>query len=87
MCTNNGGLDDPRMNPGLEDLCERVLIFVAEKDYLNVVGKNYYEKLKNSGWKGNVEIVENENEGHCFFSHDFNSEKSLEFMHKLLEGR
>jgi hypothetical protein len=26
MCTNNGGLDDPRMNPGLEDLCERVLI-------------------------------------------------------------
>jgi hypothetical protein len=51
------------------------------------VGKNYYEKLKNSGWKGNVEIVENKNEGHCFFSRDFNSEKSLEFMHKLLEGR
>jgi len=87
MCTNSGGLDDPRMNPGLEDLCERVLIFVAEEDYLNVVGKNYYEKLKNSGWKGNVEIVENENEGHCFFSRDFNSEKSLEFMHKLLDGR
>ncbi|KAG5247678.1 carboxylesterase [Salix suchowensis] len=88
MCTDNRGLDDPRMNPGLEELamlgCERVLIFVAEKDYLNVVGRNYYEKLKKSGWKGSVEIVENENEGHCFFLRDFNCEKSLELTQKVV---
>ncbi|KAJ6365023.1 hypothetical protein OIU76_029908 [Salix suchowensis] len=85
---DNRGLDDPRMNPGLEELamlgCERVLIFVAEKDYLNVVGRNYYEKLKKSGWKGSVEIVENENEGHCFFLRDFNCEKSLELTQKVV---
>ncbi|CAK7329845.1 unnamed protein product [Dovyalis caffra] len=88
MCPNNGGLDDPRMNPDLKDLarlgCERVLIFVAEKDYLNVVGKNHYEKLKKSGWKGSVEIVENEKEDHCFFLRDLNSEKALELMQKFV---
>jgi len=44
---------DLRMNPGVEDLarlwCERMLIFVAEEDYLSVATKNYYEKLKRSG--------------------------------------
>jgi acetyl esterase/lipase len=58
------------MNPGVEDLarlgCERMLIFVAEEDYLTVAARNYYEKLKRSGWKGTVELVENEKEDHCF---------------------
>ncbi|XP_030928103.1 2-hydroxyisoflavanone dehydratase-like isoform X2 [Quercus lobata] len=62
MCPENGGLDDPRMRPGKEHLarlgCERVLMFVAEKDHLFLVGKRYYEELKKSGWGGNVEIVE-----------------------------
>jgi len=61
---------DPRMNLGVEDLarlgCERILIFVAEEDYLIVAAKNYYEKLKRSGWKGTVELVENEKEDHYF---------------------
>uniref|UniRef100_A0A6N2K8J5 Alpha/beta hydrolase fold-3 domain-containing protein n=1 Tax=Salix viminalis TaxID=40686 RepID=A0A6N2K8J5_SALVM len=86
MCPSNSGLDDPRLNPGLEDLarlgCERVLIFVAEKDDLRVVGKNYYEKLKKSGWKGSVEIVENENQVHCFYLHNLNSEKAAELIHR-----
>ncbi|CAK7329843.1 unnamed protein product [Dovyalis caffra] len=88
MCPSNSGLDDPRLNPRLEDLarlgCERVLIFVAEKDDLIVVGKKYCEKLKKSGWKGSVEIVENENEGHCFHLLDLNSDKSVELIHKFV---
>ncbi|KAJ6692563.1 ARYLACETAMIDE DEACETYLASE [Salix purpurea] len=32
--------------------CERMLIFVAEEDYLTAAAKNYYEKLNKSGWKG-----------------------------------
>jgi acetyl esterase/lipase len=44
----------------------RMLIFVAEEDYLTIAAKNYYEKLKRSGWKGTVELVENEKEDHCF---------------------
>jgi acetyl esterase/lipase len=58
------------MNPGVEDLSrlgtKRILIFVAEEDYLIVTAKNYYEKLKRSGWKETVELVENEKEDHCF---------------------
>jgi acetyl esterase/lipase len=88
MCPSNSGLDDPRLNPGLEDLarlgCERVLIFVAEKDSLIAVGRNYYEKLKKSGWKGSVEIVENEDEDHCFYLLDLNSEKAVELLHKFV---
>jgi acetyl esterase/lipase len=45
----------------------RMLIFVAEEDYLTIAAKNYYEKLKRSGWKGTVELVENEKEDHCFY--------------------
>jgi hypothetical protein len=33
---------------------------------LTVAARNYYEKLKRSGWKGTVELVENEKEDHCF---------------------
>jgi len=61
---------DPRMNPGVEDFSrlgsKRILIFVAEEDYLIVTAKNYYEKSKRSGWKETVELVENEKEDHCF---------------------
>ncbi|KAJ4716343.1 2-hydroxyisoflavanone dehydratase-like [Melia azedarach] len=88
MCPNNGGLQDPRMNPPVEDLaklgCERVLIFVAEKDHLNAVGKNYYEKLKRSGWKGTVELVENDGEDHCFLFQNLEYEKAVELTNKFV---
>ncbi|CAK7331302.1 unnamed protein product [Dovyalis caffra] len=88
MCPTNSGSDDPRLNPGMEDLakigCQRVLIFVAEKDALKVVAKNYYEKLKKSGFKGGVEIVEHESEGHTFHLKDPKSEKAGQLMEKLV---
>ena len=58
MCPTNGELEDPRLKPVARVLarlgCERLLIFVAEKDHLMVVGKNYYEELKKS-WGGGGE--------------------------------
>ncbi|KAH9656157.1 60S ribosomal protein L14-2 [Citrus sinensis] len=67
MCVSNDGPQDPRMKPPAEDLarlgCERVLIFVAERDYLCPAGKNYYEELK-SEWKRRVELVEHLDEKH-----------------------
>ncbi|KAJ9187995.1 hypothetical protein P3X46_003397 [Hevea brasiliensis] len=88
MCPDNRGLDDPRMNPPVEDIgrlgCERVLIFVAEKDHLNPVGKNYHEKLKKSGWKGSFELVENEKEEHCFHIRYPNHDKASELMRKFV---
>ncbi|XP_037495599.1 2-hydroxyisoflavanone dehydratase [Jatropha curcas] len=88
MCQDNKGLDDPRMNPPVEDIaklgCEKLLIFVAEKDHLNTVGKNYYEKLQKSGWKGSCELVENEKEEHCFHLHNPNHDKALELKRKFV---
>ncbi|EEF30976.1 probable carboxylesterase 5 [Ricinus communis] len=88
MCPENKGSDDPRMNPTVEDIarlgCEKVLIFVAEKDHLNVVGKNYFGKLKKSGWKGNFELVENDKEEHCFHLRDPYYEKAMELKRKFV---
>ncbi|GAB2267264.1 hypothetical protein Dimus_002250 [Dionaea muscipula] len=70
MCPGNQGLTDPRLKPAQEDLarlgCERLLVFVAEEDHLMPVGKAYVEALKESGWNGAVEIVENKQREHCF---------------------
>lgn len=72
MGASNGGMEDPRIKPTMEDLrrlgCERVLVFVAEKDEyeLREVGIDYCEKLKKSGWNGSVEIVEHVGQSHVF---------------------
>lgn len=71
------GLNDPRVNPGSDPNlgrmgCSRVLVLVAENDFLSDRGWGYYEALKKSGWSGVVEIVETEGEGHVF--HLFNPE-------------
>ncbi|GLT37005.1 hypothetical protein SLA2020_113490 [Shorea laevis] len=88
MCPTNGGLKDPRLKPPPADLarlgCERLLIFVAENDHLNVVGKNYYNELKKSGWGGEAEIVENLGEEHCFHLHDSSNEKAVEVVDKFV---
>lgn len=84
----HGGLQDPKLNPPAENLaklgCERVLIFVAEKDYLKVAGKNYYEELKKSGWKGRVELVENHGQHHCFHLRHCACEEAVELTNKVV---
>lgn len=88
MCPENSGLEDPRMKPAAEDLarlgCERLLIFVAEKDHLFDVGKRYYEELKKSGWEGTAEIVENLGEEHVFHTRDLKYEKAVELRKKYV---
>ncbi|GMH10035.1 hypothetical protein Nepgr_011876 [Nepenthes gracilis] len=88
MCPTNKGLTDPRMKPAAEDLerlgCERVLVFVAEKDHLVDVGKAYVEELKKSGWKGTVEIVENKERQHCFHLHDPQDEQAIAIQKRIV---
>ncbi|KAG5548120.1 hypothetical protein RHGRI_013726 [Rhododendron griersonianum] len=58
---------NPKADPDLEKMsCEKVLVFVAEKDWFKPRGVEYCETLKRSGWKGNVELVESEGENHFF---------------------
>ncbi|KAJ4713545.1 Alpha/beta hydrolase fold [Melia azedarach] len=57
------GSDDPLINPAADPKlsslgCNRVLVVVAEIDLLKARGVYYVEKLKESGWKGKVEILE-----------------------------
>ncbi|XP_030520169.1 2-hydroxyisoflavanone dehydratase-like [Rhodamnia argentea] len=88
MCPTNGGLSDPRLKPAKEDLarlgCEKVLVFVAEKDHLREVGIGYTEELKKSGWRGSVELVEHVGVDHSFHTNDPKSEKAVELMDKFV---
>ncbi|PKI39263.1 probable carboxylesterase 12 [Punica granatum] len=88
MCPTNGGMEDPRLKPAKEDLarlgCERVLVFVAEKDHLMEVGIRYVEELKKSGWGGSVELVKNLGEEHCFHLFDPKYEKAVELKNKFV---
>jgi len=81
-------LQDPKLKPAVEDLarlgCERVLVFVAQKDHLREVGWTYYEELKKSGWGGNVEIVENEGEEHCFHIEDLSYVKAQALIKRFV---
>ncbi|GKV22468.1 hypothetical protein SLEP1_g32337 [Rubroshorea leprosula] len=55
--TSSGRDDDPRLNPVVDPnlgkmACQRVMVFVAEKDWLRNRGQAYYETLGKSGWGG-----------------------------------
>lgn len=78
-----GGIDNPMINPLSEDApsstglaCQKLFVSVAEKDGLRQMGLDYVEGLKKSGWKGEVDLIDVEGEGHCFQIVDTNKEKS-----------
>ncbi|KAJ7980082.1 2-hydroxyisoflavanone dehydratase [Quillaja saponaria] len=65
-----GGIDNPMINPvvaGAPSLaglgCSKLLVVVTGKDGLRERGVLYYEAVKKSGWKGEVELFEVEDEG------------------------
>ncbi|PKU87504.1 putative carboxylesterase 2 [Dendrobium catenatum] len=84
------GLDDSRINPAAEGApslatlgCRRVLVCIAELDLLRERGRVYYEKLKESGWEGEAELLESKGEDHCFFIIEPGSLKAEEFMERM----
>ncbi|KAG4110260.1 hypothetical protein ERO13_D13G037800v2 [Gossypium hirsutum] len=65
------GTDDPWINPFKDQslaslVCSRVLVCVAEKDVLRHRGWYYCERLKKTGWKGEVEMMESKGEDNVF---------------------
>ncbi|KAM2888883.1 hypothetical protein FF1_012546 [Malus domestica] len=67
------GVDNPMLNPAGEGkpslaglACSRLLVCVAGKDELRDRGVWYYDLVKESGWKGEVELFEVEGEDHCY---------------------
>lgn len=84
-----GGLTDPKIHPekdpNLSGLgCRRVLVLVAEKDFLRERGRSYYETVKGSAWSGTVEMVETEGEGHVFHLMNPSAEKSVDLVKQIV---
>ncbi|XP_050209024.1 probable carboxylesterase 5 [Mercurialis annua] len=88
LCPKNEGVKDARMEPRMEDMrsiaCKRVIVSVAGKDPLRDTGLSFYNKLKNSGWKGNVRLVMTEGLGHVFHLFKPKSDQSLLLMKHLV---
>ncbi|EHA8588873.1 putative Tuliposide A-converting enzyme 2, chloroplastic [Cocos nucifera] len=89
VCGWKKGLEDPLVDPlrgeGMKGLgCERVLVSVAERDFLRERGRAYYEGLKRSGWGGKVELVESEGEEHVFHLQNPTGEKALAEMERMI---
>ncbi|KAF7813790.1 2-hydroxyisoflavanone dehydratase-like [Senna tora] len=68
-----GGIDNPLMNPrapGAPSLaglaCSKILVCVASEDWIRERGVWFYEGVKESGWKGKLELFEQEGEGHIY---------------------
>ncbi|KAK8491753.1 hypothetical protein V6N13_070141 [Hibiscus sabdariffa] len=82
-----GGVDNPMLNPvvpGAPSLaglgCSRLLVSVAEKDLMRERGIMYYNAVKESGWKGEVELVDVDGEDHSFHilvHHSHNAKKHI----------
>ncbi|GFP83827.1 2-hydroxyisoflavanone dehydratase [Phtheirospermum japonicum] len=85
-----GGIDNPLINPlsdgapGLSGLgCSKMIVCLTEKDELTGRGLAYAEKVKKSGWKGEIEVVEIEGEDHCFQLFDPENEKAKNLIKRL----
>ncbi|KAF7143249.1 hypothetical protein RHSIM_Rhsim05G0082400 [Rhododendron simsii] len=85
---SSGTDSDPKLSPKADpDVgkmgVDKVLVLVAEKDWLKPRGVEYCEALRNSGWKGDVELVENQGEDHVFFMFNPDCENALIVVQKL----
>ncbi|XP_020591304.1 probable carboxylesterase 2 [Phalaenopsis equestris] len=91
VCPGTKGPNDPRINPvaegapGLELLgCRRVLVSCGEMDLLVDRARIYGQKLKESGWGGEVEFVMAEGEDHGFFFLYPQNERAVVFMDRFV---
>ncbi|XP_068636424.1 tuliposide A-converting enzyme 1, chloroplastic-like [Aristolochia californica] len=92
VCPGTTGIDDPRSNPlatgspALTGLgCGRVLVCLAEKDFLREWGLFYYQGLASSGYEGTVEILEMKGEEHVFHLFKPECENAKELMKRMVD--
>uniref|UniRef100_A0A5B7BYI4 Putative Alpha/beta-Hydrolases superfamily protein n=1 Tax=Davidia involucrata TaxID=16924 RepID=A0A5B7BYI4_DAVIN len=85
-----GGIDNPMINPvgnGALSLsvlgCSRLLVCVAEKDELREKGVCYYAAVKESGWRGEVELFEVKGEDHAFHVFNIDTENAKSMIKRL----
>ncbi|CAH9076633.1 unnamed protein product [Cuscuta europaea] len=88
--TAEGGVDSPMINPMGESApslrglgYSKLLVCVAEKDELREITLRYAEAVKNSGWKGDIEVVDVDGEEHCFQIFNPDSEKAKVVINRI----
>lgn len=84
------GIDNPMINPTVEKApslaglgCSKLLVCIAGKDFLRERGVWYYEAVKKSGWEGELELFEIEDEVHCFHCDPVETENSKRMKTRL----
>ncbi|KAK6135676.1 hypothetical protein DH2020_030579 [Rehmannia glutinosa] len=88
VCPGTTGLDDSWINSGMDPKlsrfgCKRVLVYVAEKDFMKERGWFYKEVLRKSGWDGEIEVVDVEGEDHIFSVFAPDSENGMAMLKKV----
>lgn len=85
-----GGVDNPMVNPfapGAPSLatlgCSKMLITITGKDEFRDRDILYYESVKNSGWKGQVELFDAGDELHGFQMFNPETDKAKDFIKRL----
>ncbi|KAG6531396.1 probable carboxylesterase 13 [Zingiber officinale] len=90
VCGWSAGIEDPRVDPfrdeaALRELpCRRVLVSITEMDWFRERGKEYYERLRASGWEGEAELVETAEEEHVYFLSKPKCDKALAEMARFV---
>ncbi|CAL5022124.1 unnamed protein product [Urochloa decumbens] len=91
----DGGMDDPRMNPMAPGAapalgamaCERVMVCVAEHDFLKWRGQAYAEAVaaaRGAEGSGSVELMETEGEGHVFYVFKPDGDKAKAMVDRIV---
>ncbi|CAL4887977.1 unnamed protein product [Urochloa decumbens] len=91
----DGGMDDPRMNPMAPGAapalgamaCERVMVCVAEHDFLKWRGRAYAEAVaaaRGAEGSGSVELMETEGEGHVFYVFKPDGDKAKAMVDRIV---
>ncbi|XP_047973136.1 probable carboxylesterase 2 [Salvia hispanica] len=88
VCPGMRDRDERWVNPGndpkLSGLgCRKVIVYVAEKDFLKDRGWYYTEVLSNCGWKREIECIEVAGEDHCFSVINSDSEVAIDMIKKV----
>ncbi|TMX01833.1 hypothetical protein EJD97_023503 [Solanum chilense] len=92
LTSTEKGVDDPNINPFVEKAqslstlrCSKIIVCVAEKDELRNIGIKYVEAVKNSEWKGEIELIDVEGEDHCFQIFHTETEKAKNLIKGLAD--
>lgn len=86
------GINSPMINPLAEKApslkglgCSKLFMCIGGKDDMipREIGLRFVQSVKKSGWKGELEFIELEGEGHCFHIVNLEAQKSKDLVKRF----